>query len=287
MRRLFCFGLGYCALALIERLDGRGLTVAGTCQSEDKRQAFADRGIETYRFARAAPLPGRALMGTTHLLSSIAPDADGDPVIDRHFFDLARLEGLEWVGYLSSTSVYGDREGAWVDESIEPDPGTPRGKRRLEAERRWLDLWQGFAVPVHVFRLAGIYGPGRSAVDDVRSGRARRVVKPGHYFSRIHVADIAACLEASIARPHPGAIYNVSDDLPESSDRVVSFASSLLGREPPPAIPYDEAELSEMSRSFYLENRRIANRRMKEELGVTLAFPDYRAGLRAIAGAEV
>lgn len=287
-KRLFCFGLGYSAQVVARRLMARGWRVAGTCRGEETRQAFLSQGIDAVLFGRERPLAdaARALGGASHLLSSVPPDETGDPVIDLHFFDIARLESLDWVGYLSSTSVYGNREGEWVDESVEPNPGTARGKRRLAAERRWLDLWQGFGVPVHVFRLSGIYGPGRSAVDQVRAGAARRVVKPGHYFSRIHVEDIAACLEASIARPNPGAVYNVADDLPAPSDTVVSFACSLLGREPPPALPLGEARLSEMGRSFYAENRRISNRRIKEELGVRLAYPDYRTGLRAIAGIE-
>lgn len=285
-KRLFCFGLGYSARALAARLAAQGWRIAGTCRSEEARKALAAEGIEAFPFDRDRPLADAAatLRGTSHLLSSVPPDAAGDPVLDRYFFDIARLEELDWAGYLSSTAVYGDSGGDWVDESVAPRPGTLRGKRRLAAERRWLDLWQGFGVPVHIFRLAGIYGPGRSAVDQVRAGEARRIVKPGHYFSRIHVEDIARCLEASIERPNPGAAYNVCDDLPAPSDAVIGFACSLLGRAPPPAIPFERAELSDMARSFYAENRRIANRRIKEELGVTLAYPDYRAGLRAIAG---
>lgn len=282
--RFFCFGLGYSGQALATALKAEGWRVAGSCRSEEKRRRLAQAGIEAFLFDRDRPLErvDRALAETTHLLSSVPPDEAGDPVIDLHFFDIARLESLTWVGYLSTTAVYGDRGGGWVDESSEPKPSGERGRRRLEAETRWLDLWHGFGAPVHIFRLAGIYGPGRSALDSVRNGVAKRVCKPGQVFSRIHVADLVGVLRASMAKADAGAIYNLCDDLPAPQGEVVGYACELLGVEPPPELPYEQAELSPMARSFYEDNKRVANTRIKEELGVTLGYPDYRAGLKAL-----
>ena len=156
----------------------------------------------------------------------------------------------------------------------------------MEAEAGWLDLWRGFGLPVHVFRLAGIYGPGRSAFDALREGRAQRIDTPGQVFSRIHVDDIAAVLEASIRRPRPGAIYNLCDDDPAPPADVIAFAAGLMGVAPPPLVPFEEAKLSDMARSFYADNKRVRNDLVKSELGVTLAYPDYRSGLRAILKRE-
>jgi nucleoside-diphosphate-sugar epimerase len=283
MPRLFCFGLGYSASALARRLAARGWTVGGTCRSEEKRAALAAQGIEAHLFDRGRPLadPEGALRGTTHLLSSVPPDGAGDPVLDHHAGDIARLP-LAWAGYLSTTGVYGDTGGAWVDETAPLRPSGERGRRRLAAETAWLRLHQECGTPVHLFRLAGIYGPGRSALDAVRSGRAKRVDKPGQVFSRIHVEDIAGVLEASIARPDPGAAYNLCDDDPAPPSEVVAFAAALLGVEPPPLVPLAEAGLSPMARSFYDDVRRVSNRRIKAELGVVLRYPDYRTGLRAL-----
>jgi len=292
-KRLFVFGLGYSALAFAARLKAKGWRVAGTCRSEDKRQALETQGITAFLFDRDRPLADAqaALAGTTHLLSSVPPDGTGDPVIDHHAADIAALAagarpGLRWAGYLSTTGVYGDRGGDWVDERSGLHPTSARGAARVAAERAWLDLLR-IGVPVHVFRLAGIYGPGRSALDTVRSGAARRVVKPGQVFCRIHVADIAAVLEASIAKPNPGAAYNVCDDDPAPPQDVIAYACALLGRTPPPEIPYEQAasSMSDMARSFYLDSKRVANTRIKTELGVRLAYPDYRAGLKALLNA--
>jgi nucleoside-diphosphate-sugar epimerase len=228
-----------------------------------------------------------ALAGTTHLLLSVPPDAAGDPVLRHHAADIAALD-LAWAGYLSTTGVYGDRGGGWVDEEVALSPSGERGRRRVEAEAAWLDLWRRHGTPVHIFRLAGIYGPGRSALDQVRAGTARRIDKPGQVFSRIHVEDIAAVLEASMARPRPGAIYNLCDDDPAPPAEVILHACRLLGREPPPLVPFAEAEkeMSAMARSFWDDNRRVSNCRIKEELGVRLRYPDYKSGLAAILAAE-
>lgn len=283
--RLFCFGLGYSALALARRLLGKHWRVAGTCRSAAKADSLRAVGIEPFLFDRNAPLAdaAAALAGTTHLLSSVPPDASGDPVVDHHGNDLVRLEGVKWTGYLSTTGVYGDRGGDWVTERDALRPIGPRGRARVAAEEAWLGLGH-VGHKVHVFRLAGIYGPGRSALDTLREGRAKRVVKPGQIFSRIHVDDIATILEASIAKPDAGAVYNVCDDEPAPPQDVIAYAAALLGVPAPPEVPYEEAAktMSEMARSFYAESKRVSNRRIKDELGVTLAYPDYREGLKAL-----
>ena len=279
---LFCFGLGYSAMALIARLPADGWRIAGTCRSPEKQARLAEQGIEALLFDRDRPLgdAAAALAGVTHILSSVPPDAAGDPVIDHHGPDLAALDGVAWAGYLSTTGVYGDRGGDWVTEDDELRPSTERGRRR--AERVWLAL----PLPVQAFRLAGIYGPGRNQLATVRNGTAKRIDKPGQVFSRIHVDDIAAVLAASIRRPNPGAAYNVCDDEAAPPQDVVAFAAELLGVEPPPLVPFAAAELSPMGRSFYAESKRVRNDRIKSDLGVELTYPDYRAGLRALLAAE-
>lgn len=286
MSRLFVFGLGYTGLALARRLQADGWQVAGTTRSADKQARLAAAGIDAHRFERGRPLaaPAAALAGTTHLLTSIAPDETGDLVLDHHATDLERCPGLAWAGYLGTTGVYGDRGGEWVDEASPVAPTMPRTRRRVAAEGRWL----ASGLPVHLFRLAGIYGPGagRNPLDAIRSGTARRIVKPGQMFGRVHRDDIVQVLCASIARPNPGAIYNLADDEPAPPQDVVAYACALLGTAPPPEIPYEEADLSPMARSFYADNRRICNARIKEELGVILRYPTYREGLESLLAAE-
>ncbi len=279
---LFCFGLGYTAGFLARALAAEGWTVRGTHRAADSGAALG--GIAMRLFDRAHPLvDGRTLLGgATHLLSSVPPDEAGDPVLDVHGEDIAAARGLRWVGYLSTTGVYGDRGGDWVDETSELRPTGERGRRRVAAEMRWLELRRRHGIPVHVFRLAGIYGPGRSALDVVRAGRAQRIVKPGQVFSRIHVADIVQVLRASMAKPAPGTVYNVCDDDPAPPADVVAFACALLGAAPPPPVPIEQAGLSEMALSFYADNKRVSNRRIKQELGVRLLYPGYRDGLAAL-----
>jgi nucleoside-diphosphate-sugar epimerase len=281
-RQLFVFGLGYTALALARALQAEGWRVAGTTRSPEKQDRLAAEGIEAHLFERGRPLaePAAALAGTTHLLTSIAPDEAGDPVLDHHLADLERCAALVWAGYLGTTGVYGDRGGEWVDEASPVAPSIARTRRRVVAEGRWL----ASGLPVQIFRLAGIYGPGRgrNALEAVRAGTARRIVKPGQLFGRVHVDDIVQVLRASIAKPNPGAIYNVADDEPAPPQDVVLHACELLGAPPPPEIPFADAELSPMARSFYMDNRRICNARIKRELGVVLRYPSYREGLRAI-----
>ena len=283
-KRLFCFGYGFSASALGALLGPAGWSLAGTCRTPEGSRALVSAGVDALPFSREAPLsdPARSLAGTTHILLSIPPDAEGDPALDRHGTDISAIEGLEWIGYLSTTGVYGDTGGAWVDESAPLAPTGARGKRRLEAEGGWLALGEDHGLAAHVFRLAGIYGPGRNALAAVKRGTAKRIAKPGQVFSRIHVADIAQALAASIARPRAGAIYNVCDDEPAPAADVVAHACALLGVAPPPLTPLEDADLSPMARSFYADSRRVSNDRIKEELGVTLHYPNYRAGLAAL-----
>ncbi|HEX3861694.1 MAG TPA: SDR family oxidoreductase [Stellaceae bacterium] len=279
---LFCFGMGYTARVLANRLAAEGWRIEGTSRNPE---AVADSGCPIHRFERRRPLPVEILSGVTHILVSVPPQPDGDPVLDCHGGEIAATPGLAWVGYLSTTSVYGDRSGAWVDETAELRPTGERGRRRVSAEADWLDLHRERGVPTHIFRLAGIYGPGRSALDTVRAGTAKRVDKPGQVFSRAHVEDIASVLHASMTRPRPGAVYNVCDDEPASPAAVIEEAARLLGRPMPPLVPFEAAALSPMARSFYDDNKRVSNERIKRELGLTLRYPNYRAGLAAILAA--
>lgn len=281
---LFCFGFGYSAMALSDRLDRSEWVVRGTCRSQKKADEMKARGVEPFLFDRDVPLADatKAFEDVTHLLTSVPPDASGDPVLDNHAADIAGIDSLDWVGYLSTTGVYGDRQGDWVDESSAREPTGERGQRRVDAEDNWLKLWEAMGVPVHLFRLAGIYGPGRNALETVKSGKARRIDKPGQVFSRIHVDDIAAILEASINNPDPGTAYNCCDDNPAPPSDVIEYACNLIGVEPPPTIPFEEAELSPMARSFYRDNKRVSNERIKSSLGVELIWPDYRMALKAL-----
>lgn len=272
-----CFGLGYSARALAARLAALGWTVHGTSR---------DGGEGVLRFDRAHPLTPEAFADVTHVLVAIPPEEAGDPVLALHGDTLSRLPGLAWLGYLSTTGVYGDRGGGWVDERSRLRPSGDRGRRRVMAEAGWRELWRRRGLPVHVFRVAGIYGPGRSPFAALRAGAAKCIDKPGQVFSRIHVEDLATVLAASIARPRPGAIYNVCDDEPAAPADVIVHAAALLGRTPPAMVPFAEAELSPMARSFWADNKRVANRLIKQELGVALRYPDYRAGLAAILAAE-
>lgn len=296
--RLFCFGLGYSAAHLARRLSARGFEIAGTTRALDTGRArlapFADAGSEAWSlvaFDGQAPLAAaeRALAGTTHLLLSIRPEPHGDPVLRWHaaLLDAIPRTQLRWIGYLSTTGVYGDHGGAWVSEDSPRRPTKARTERRVIAEDAWL------ARGARVFRLAGIYGPGRSALERVERGAARRVIKPGKFFNRIHVEDIAAVLEASIehdaalaARPELGRAYNVADGHPSSSAALIAHAAELLGVEAPPEVAFEDAEMSKMARSFWTDNLRIDNTRIREELGVALRYPDYRAGLAACLAAR-
>ncbi len=275
---LLSIGHGYSARALGRRLIAEGWTVIGTTRSEDGMRTLANEGVEPMVWP-GTPLP---LERATHLLSSVAPGVNGDPVLNQAGDDLRRAVHLEWVGYLSTTGVYGDHAGAWVDETTHLTPSTDRGRARVAAEAGW----QSLDLPLHIFRFAGIYGPGRGPFEKVRRGTARRIIKDGQIFSRIHVDDIAQVLALSIAHPDPGAIYNVCDDEPAPPEDVIGHAAALLGLPPPPAVAFEEADMSAMARSFYAESKRVRNDRIKDELGVKLLYPDYRAGLAAVLAAE-
>ena len=280
--RLFCFGLGFSAEALARRLAPKGWRIAGTARTPEKVIALAARGFEAFAFPLADPT--EALRGTTHVLVSTPPGPSGDPAL-RYTHALEALTPRPlWLGYLSTTGVYGDRQGAWVDEQTPATPSSDRGKRRAEAEHAWLAWGRAAGVPVHVFRLAGIYGPGRNQLVSLREGSARRIVKPGQVFSRIHVDDIAQVLEASMARPRYGAIYNVCDDEPAPPHEVVEYAAKLLNCASPPLERFEDAvpSMSEMAQSFYTESKRVRNERIKQELGIELHYPTYREGLKAL-----
>lgn len=275
---LFSFGHGYSAQALARVLQPRGWRVIGTTRNAESLPALAAGGVEAHLFPGDDLSP--ALAQATHLLVSAGPDAAGDPLLRVMRGEIAALAPrLTWAGYLSTTGVYGDHGGGWVDEATPLTPATRRGQWRVAAERDWQSIP---GLPLHIFRLAGIYGPGRGPFAKVRAGTARRIVKPGQVFSRIHVEDIAQVLAASIARPDPGAIYNVCDDDPAPPEEVIAFAAELLGLPVPPAEPFETAQMTPMARSFYAENKRVRNDRIKQALGIRLLYPDYRAGLRAL-----
>lgn len=279
---LLCLGLGYTALALARRARALGWRVRGTSRPGPRLEELRAAGWEVLPCGHGAPLDPAALEGVTHLLDSIPPEGS---LLEQVRPLLAGADRLRWVGYLSATSVYGDQGGAWVEAGTTPcRPTGARGQARLAAEQAWRALLPG--VPVHVFRLAGIYGPGRSALDRVRAGEARRVVRPGLVFSRIHVEDAAAALLASCLAPRPGAVYDLADDEPAPPQDVVAFACELLGVTPPPLEPWDEARLSPALREFYAESKRVSNRRAKQELGWRPVWPDYRAGLRTLLAGE-
>lgn len=289
MRKLFCFGYGYsCSYLGYSLMQKGGWTIAGTTRDPDKKAFMSEHGVKAYIFDYHKPLHDAQLFleGVTHLIISTPPRDDGDPTFLMNADDILRTPTLEWVGYLSSTCVYGDQGGEWVDEESEPQPSSKRGNRRDIAEKQWLSLYRQHGLPVHIFRLAGIYGPGRSALDSVRTGVARRIEKPGHAFNRAHVEDIVRVLTASMYNPNPGAIYNVSDDTPSPSHEVIAYACELLGVEKPPLIPFEKANLAPIACSFYNDNKRIANERIKRELGVSLLCPSYREGLEACLAAE-
>ena len=277
MTTLLSLGHGYSAAALARLLIPQGWTVIGTTRSAAKAVSLKSAGVTPLLW------PGDltpALAQATHILASAAPDAAGDPFLQAAPQIVAAR--ASWVGYLSTTAVYGDHQGAWVDEDTPLTPASTRGEWRVRAEQQW----RATGLPIHIFRLAGIYGPGRGPFEKVRNGTAQRIIKPGQVFSRIHVDDIAATLAASIARPNPGAAYNVCDDDPAPPEDVLSHAAHLLGLPDPPAVPYDHAEMTPMARSFYAESKRVRNARIKKELGVRLAYPDYRAGLQALLAEE-
>jgi len=281
--QLFVFGLGYTGLAFARAMRDAAASIGGTVRSPGKADELRANGIEATVFDGRRPGDGvaAAIAGATHILTTISQGEGGDPVLAHHGADIVAAPDLEWIGYLSTVGVYGDHGGAWIDEETPPDPRVARTAARIGVERAWTELGRGRDVPVGIFRLAGIYGPGRNPFLKLADGTAHRIVKPGQVFNRIHVADIAATLRAATGRP-AARLYNVADDEPAPPQDVVAYAAGLMGVAPPPEVPFAEADLSPMARSFYEGNRRISNRRIREELGVRLAFPTYRDGLSAM-----
>jgi len=283
--RLFVFGYGFSARALARRVRPQGWEVTATFRKPEAGAALAAEGVD------ALPLDDRdaiaeALARTQALLVTAPPGPEGCPALPVLVPALARSGAFpDWTGYLSTTGVYGDRRGRWVFETSRLAAQSVEGARRVGAERDWLEVGRGMGLTVTVFRLPGIYGPGRSALDRVRAGQARRIAAPGQVFSRIHVDDLAAGLEASMVAPRAGGIYNLCDDEPAPNPDVVAYAARLLGLPVPPEIPLAEAGLGPQALRFYAESKRVSNARAKAELGWRPAYPTYREGLQAILAA--
>ena len=288
-KHLFCFGLGFTGSALVREIRARGWAASGTCREKTHQDVWADIGVQLHRFdgQEVSEATEKGVREASHILVTIPPHKeDGDVVLKHCQKALAGSPQLQWLGYLSTTGVYGNRDGDWVNETSELKPEFDHQRRRVQAEEQWRDLFREHQVPVHIFRLAGIYGPGRNLLKRIRQGSARRIDQPGLVFNRIHVEDVVQALCASIDHPQPGAIHNVSDDVPSSPTEAVAFACDLLRVDVPPLIALDDAELSKMGRGFYLTNKRVRNHKIKEELGVQLRYPDYKAGLKALLTTE-
>jgi nucleoside-diphosphate-sugar epimerase len=287
-RHLLIFGLGYSGRAVARAAVAAGLAVTATSRSP--AQLAPEPGVRLIAFAAAGP----AIAEATHVLSTVPPSGDGgegdaaDPVLAAYGGALGAAPGLRWAGYFSTTGVYGDQAGGWVNEATPPSPGQERTRRRLAAEHVWESL--GLRIAVDLFRVAGIYGPGRSAFDDLRAGLGRRIVRPGHTFSRIHRDDIALAVLAAVAQDCPPGVrvFNLADDTPAEPAEVVEEAARLLGLPAPPAMPFAEARagMSPMALSFWAENRRVAAAGTQAALGISWRYPSYREGLRAILEAE-
>ena len=282
---LLILGAGYSGRAIGERLSLAGARVRGTTRSQEGFDDLRVRGIEPIQFDGEQPSDevAAALVEATHLVVSIAPGRAGDPALAIHGADIKAAPKLEWIGYLSTVGVYGDHDGAWVDEDTIPKPASQRSRERVEAENLWMTLALERECPITVMRLSGIYGPGRSPLDAVREGRARRLVKPGQVFNRIHLDDIAGAAELAI-RARTNAVLNVTDDEPAPPQDVVAHAAELLGVEPPAEQDFETADLSPMARSFYGETKRVSNARLKA-MGYELRHPTYREGLKAVLDA--
>ena len=283
---LLCIGMGYSARALSRRMAAKGWSISGTATRPESMQRISEAGWTALPFDGVAPSDQlrQALNRATHLVISAAPGEAADPVLRCHSDDIAAAPDLRWSGYLSTIGVYGDHQGRWVDETAPAAPNSVRSRQRVAAELAWLDFAAQTGKQVQIFRLAGIYGPGRSAVDNLRDGTARRIIKPGQVFNRIHVEDIAGTLEVAIERPNARHdVFNVTDDEPAPPQDVVAYAAGLLGCPVPPDIPFEQAPLSPMGLSFYAENKRVSNARIKADFGVALQFPTYREGMADIA----
>ena len=286
--KLFIFGIGYSAGWFVRNSATAFERVEGTVRSRDKAASLASGGIEAVVFdgTIADPRILPALASADAILVSIPPVAGSDPVLDR-FGEAIAAGPARTIVYLSTIGVYGDHGGNWIDETVRPVPASLRGRERLAIEDRWLELGLRNAKEVAILRLAGIYGPGRNVLDDLRAGEARRIDKPGQVFNRIHVEDIARTITAAFAAEHAHGAWNVADDEPAPAPDVVAYGAKLLGMAPPPTVPFETVELSPMARSFYDANRRVSNRAIKARLGVTLKYPTYRQGLEGLLGDPV
>ena len=280
-RTLLSIGHGYSAQALEGPLLSQGWHIIGTTRSHERAEAMRARGVEPLLWP-GTPLP---LARATHLLTSVAPLQD-DPVVTAHGDQIAAARHLDWVGYLSTIGVYGDHQGGWVDEETPANARSDRAIARLRAETAWQRLCDAAGLRLHVFRLAGIYGPGRGPFQKLREGRAQMVIKDGQVFSRIHQADIGQALVAAIHSELGSRIFNLCDDVPAPPQDVLRHAAKLLGIAPPPEVPFAQADLSPMARSFYADSKRVRNDRIKRDLGLRLLYPDYQSGLAAILRAE-
>jgi nucleoside-diphosphate-sugar epimerase len=278
-KHLFIFGFGYSAAAFAKELMADGWKISATSRDPERRKEMVRLGIKTFDFDDNALIP--ALHEAQYLLDSVPPAKQGHPTLTRYGEEIARSD-WQWIGHLSTTGVYGNYDGDWVDENAELKANTGRLIRRIDTELAWLKLFKTHSHPVHIFRLAGIYGPGRGPFKKLKQGTAQRIDKPGQFFSRIHVRDIAETLLTSLKNPSAGAIYNVCDDEPAPAHEVIAEAARLLGMEPPPLIPFEEAELSDMAKEFYSDDRKVSNRKIREELGVKLHYPTYREGVASL-----
>ena len=285
--RLFVFGLGYSAGPLARSLKGRAQWIGGTTRNGDKATALAADGIRPFVFDGVSEGAGvaDAVKLATHLVVSVPPprsgDDRGDLVLARHRQSVLAAGKLRWIAYLSTVGVYGNYGGAWVSEATTPHPAQERSRARLAAEKAWAALAAEKGIPLAILRIAGIYGSGRNALVDLGDGSAHRVIKPGQVFNRIHVDDIVTAVAAALNRATDG-IINLADDEPAPPQDVVAFAAGLMGVKPPPEVPIGLAALSPMGRSFYAENKRVKNVRLKRDLGVVLRYPTYREGLTAL-----
>lgn len=286
--RLVVFGYGYTAQRFVALHRDRFSAVTATVRSPDKAARVTVPGVTVRLFSPDTidPTLDSDIAAADAILVSIPPGEAGDPVLTRFSDAIASAAHLGWVGYLSTIGVYGNHDGAWVDAATPTRPVSARSRQRVATEAAWLALGEASGIPVQIFRLAGIYGPGRSPLQKLRDGTARRLAKPGQVFNRIHVDDIAAVLAAGLDHRRAGAVYDVSDDEPAPPQDVVAFAAALAGIDPPHEESFDGAELTPMARSFYGENKRVRNRRLREELGIALAYPTYREGLRALLASE-
>ncbi|MDZ7684349.1 MAG: SDR family oxidoreductase [Gammaproteobacteria bacterium] len=286
-RHLFCFGCGYSAIRLAHHVLAAGGRVSGTSRSVEGAARLERLGITAHRFDGSSSLPATAFAEVTDMLTSIPPGAGGDDgVLAHHGKLLAHLDTLQWSAVLSTTGVYGDVGGAWIDENAPLQPGTERAARRVSCERRWLDWSRANNKPVQVFRLPGIYGPGRSPFVRLRAGTAQRLIKPGQVFNRIHVDDIARALMLAMRNPEVGPVFHLADGEPAAADVVLEYAAALLGLSSPPAVQVEEAEISPMARQFYSECKRLSTARAQSLLGFTPLFPSYREGLAAVLAEE-